>query len=160
MISANVSTYIPHLCLMMSNQILTQTIFTFIVIFNQKKICSKCWCYFLISVHYCKRLENIEHGYSFHVEGAIKDEVPNTNITCKNTPKDSCHYQCDVGYRLDSNPVLICEPNGTWSGTVPKCRGRYRYLLSTYNSKLLSYLLYDLTLMDFHGVCNCIYVCR
>ncbi|CAI9715910.1 sushi, von Willebrand factor type A, EGF and pentraxin domain-containing 1-like [Octopus vulgaris] len=73
-------------------------------------------------LHYCEKLKDIKHGYSFHVEGAIKDEVPNTNISCKNTPKDSCHYQCDVGYRLDSNPVLICEPNGTWFGTVPKCR--------------------------------------
>ncbi|GAB1600780.1 sushi, von Willebrand factor type A, EGF and pentraxin domain-containing protein 1-like [Argonauta hians] len=76
----------------------------------------------ICKLHYCEKLADIQHGYSFHVEGVIKDEVPNTNISCKNTPQDSCHYQCDVGYRLDSNPVLVCERNGTWSGTVPKCK--------------------------------------
>lgn len=70
----------------------------------------------------CSTLPQIDDGFSFHVEGRMTDEIANTGIPCKNTPGDSCHYECKLGFRLTSNPVLVCETNGSWSGVVPKCK--------------------------------------
>ncbi|CAL1534712.1 unnamed protein product [Lymnaea stagnalis] len=70
----------------------------------------------------CDDLQDIEHGQKFHVDGRVLDEVANSGEPCKNMPDTSCHYQCDLGYRFNGHPGLVCNPNGTWEGTVPTCQ--------------------------------------
>uniref|UniRef100_A0A6E8VVI3 Locomotion-related protein Hikaru genki n=1 Tax=Anopheles coluzzii TaxID=1518534 RepID=A0A6E8VVI3_ANOCL len=33
-------------------------------------------------------------------------------------------FRCAWGYRLSGPPGLECEPNGHWSGPIPRCRGK------------------------------------
>ncbi|XP_046552994.1 sushi, von Willebrand factor type A, EGF and pentraxin domain-containing protein 1-like isoform X1 [Haliotis rubra] len=70
----------------------------------------------------CPELPEIAHAHKFNVIGRIRDEVIDTGSPCYNTPETSCHYKCDVGYRLGGHPGLICNMNGTWSGQVPQCQ--------------------------------------
>uniref|UniRef100_A0A2C9JCP8 Sushi, von Willebrand factor type A, EGF and pentraxin domain-containing protein 1 n=1 Tax=Biomphalaria glabrata TaxID=6526 RepID=A0A2C9JCP8_BIOGL len=72
-------------------------------------------------VRFCIPLPPITHGQTFHVPGRVVDEVSPTGVACTNTPDTSCHYRCDDGYRLNGHPGLICNPNGTWEGSVPEC---------------------------------------
>lgn len=32
-------------------------------------------------------------------------------------------FSCSWGYKLNGPPGVECEPSGTWSGPVPRCRG-------------------------------------
>src|SRR5690606_32754661 len=32
-------------------------------------------------------------------------------------------YSCNTGLVLSSTPDRVCQPDGTWSGSVPKCTG-------------------------------------
>ncbi|XP_012934800.1 sushi, von Willebrand factor type A, EGF and pentraxin domain-containing protein 1 [Aplysia californica] len=102
----------------------------------------------------CPPLQDIDHGHSFHVKGRVYDELPDTGRPCLNTPDSSCHFRCDVGFRLDGHPGLVCFPNGSWVGSVPQCqvvdcgqleyhnqfssRGRVEYLndSTTYESQV------------------------
>ncbi|XP_046361832.2 sushi, von Willebrand factor type A, EGF and pentraxin domain-containing protein 1-like isoform X2 [Haliotis rufescens] len=70
----------------------------------------------------CPELPDVDHAHKFNVIGRIRDEVIDTGSPCYNTPETSCHYKCDVGYRLGGHPGLICNMNGTWSGQVPQCQ--------------------------------------
>ncbi|BFZ19303.1 hypothetical protein BsWGS_22341 [Bradybaena similaris] len=72
-------------------------------------------------VRNCPDLPEIQHGHKFHVPGIVSDELPDTNMSCQNLPDSSCHYLCDVGYRSDGDPGLVCHANGTWLGNVPTC---------------------------------------
>lgn len=38
-------------------------------------------------------------------------------------------FRCAWGYRLSGPPGLECEPNGHWSGPIPRCRGMLIALL-------------------------------
>uniref|UniRef100_A0A3B4H943 E-selectin n=1 Tax=Pundamilia nyererei TaxID=303518 RepID=A0A3B4H943_9CICH len=35
----------------------------------------------------------------------------------------SCHFLCEVGFRLIGAPQLICQANGLWNHPVPLCQG-------------------------------------
>ena len=85
--------------------------------------------YFLFLVRQCSQLPKIADGFNFHVEGRMTDEIANTGVPCRNSPGDSCHYQCKIGYRLTSNPVLVCETNGSWSGVVPECKSTSFFII-------------------------------
>lgn len=82
-----------------------------------------CWVYFL--VRQCETLPDIAHGHKFHIEGAITDERPDTGQSCDNSPGDSCHYRCSLGYRLTGHPGLLCQDNGSWAGHIPECNSKY-----------------------------------
>ena len=31
-------------------------------------------------------------------------------------------FTCDFGFELIGNPQRVCQPDGTWSNMVPRCR--------------------------------------
>ena len=35
---------------------------------------------------------------------------------------DIVNFQCDFGFVMSGNPVLLCNSNGEWNGTIPSCR--------------------------------------
>lgn len=79
----------------------------------------------------CPPLQNIEHGGKFYVTGTELKEVANTGRDCKDVRDgNSCHYECDTGYRLlNGTKVMKCNPWGRWEGTVPRCESMYIFLL-------------------------------
>lgn len=56
----------------------------------------------------CAPPEKVENGYLLPVYGP-KEELVSVN------------YQCHPPFRLIGSEQRICLPNGTWSGTIPKC---------------------------------------
>ena len=72
----------------------------------------------------CPTLPDIQNGVKFYVSGKEKTEVMNTGIDCSVvSPGNSCHYECEQGYRLTGSPVMVCNNSGMWEGSVPSCQG-------------------------------------
>ncbi|XP_070576064.1 sushi, von Willebrand factor type A, EGF and pentraxin domain-containing protein 1-like isoform X2 [Ptychodera flava] len=73
----------------------------------------------------CQALPVVEHSTSFHVSGIVLSETANTGQVCDNTVYNSCHFECNHGYRLVSSRAVTCLPfiNGTgyWYGDLPAC---------------------------------------
>lgn len=73
----------------------------------------------------CPPLPDVEHASKFFVYGTVTDEVANKGIPCNHiTDGNSCHYECDEGYRLTGSPVMICNYSGNWDGTIPSCKSK------------------------------------
>ena len=36
-------------------------------------------------------------------------------------PGDSVQFYCHAGFKLQGSAELICQENGKWSGSVPRC---------------------------------------
>ena len=48
----------------------------------------------------------------------------NGRVTISGTTVGSAaSYSCNKGFQLEAGPTRICQPDGTWSGTEPFCRG-------------------------------------
>ncbi|KAK2166816.1 hypothetical protein LSH36_35g08128 [Paralvinella palmiformis] len=79
-------------------------------------------CHPLEGYQICFALPDIANGRKFQVTGTRKDEVLNTGIACDRVRDgNSCHYECDIGYRLSGPPVMICNNSGLWEGEIPTC---------------------------------------
>ena len=53
-------------------------------------------------------------------------EDPHLSLTELNTSAwGRAVFKCSWGYRLSGPPGLECEPSGSWSGPVPRCRGKF-----------------------------------
>lgn len=71
-------------------------------------------------------LPEVPNAVRFAVAGSRFREVADTGIPCSNdsiTGGNSCHYECQEGYRLTGNPIIVCQSTGEWLGTVPNCTG-------------------------------------
>ena len=33
-------------------------------------------------------------------------------------------YECDDGYEMDGDPIVICQDNGQWSANSPECKSK------------------------------------
>ena len=38
--------------------------------------------------------------------------------------EDTAMYSCDAGYILNGTAVRMCQADGKWSGSKPKCEGQ------------------------------------
>ena len=38
---------------------------------------------------------------------------------------DSIKHGCDIGHRMEGNPIITCQKDGTWSEEVPVCKREY-----------------------------------
>ena len=38
-------------------------------------------------------------------------------------------YSCNTGYTLTGDATRTCQGDGTWSGIIPLCIGRYKYYM-------------------------------
>lgn len=75
--------------------------------FDQKIICttlSTIWFDYLAHTK-CPDLPNLEHG-TFH---------PQSCNTGKHIPGDTCHLECESGYKSSYNKVIICMKNHEWN---------------------------------------------
>jgi hypothetical protein len=53
-------------------------------------------------------------------------EDPNLSLVELNTSAwGRAVFRCSWGYRLSGPSAIECEPNGHWSGPLPRCRGKH-----------------------------------
>lgn len=51
---------------------------------------------------------------------------------------DVIQFNCNPEFMMEGQPIIACQENGRWSGTVPKCQYqaelKYTWLTFTHNS--------------------------
>lgn len=59
-------------------------------------------------------------------------ESPHANTTILNGGGRSygtiVRYECEPGYARSGHPVILCMSNGTWSGSVPVCTSKFKWI--------------------------------
>lgn len=43
---------------------------------------------------------------------------------CNNQFNSACGVRCLPGFDLHGDKIRLCQPDGTWSGVQPSCRGK------------------------------------
>lgn len=66
--------------------------------------------------------------------------------TCNNHFNAACGVRCNPGFDLVGSSILLCLPNGLWSGSESSCRG-----MQTASSHCLLIALLDFLDLTFNG---------
>lgn len=87
---------------------------------------------YMLVVH-CPALKPPENGYFIQ-------------NTCNNHFNAACGVRCHPGFDLVGSSILLCLPNGLWSGSESSCRG-----MQTASSHCLLIVLLDILDLNSNG---------
>lgn len=78
--------------------------------YNHITLLLSCSLFFLTAVVVCPVLSPPENGFFIQ------------NV-CNNQFNSACGVRCLTGFDLQGDGIRLCQPDGSWSGVQPNCRG-------------------------------------